>query len=211
VKIMVDKKLLEVRKEKKAQRPKFTRHAAHRKKKLGDKWRRPKGLQNKLRLGKKSRGSSVETGYRGPVAVRGLTDEGKKLLLVKTMHDVVSAEPELHALIIAGKIGDKRRLELIDEATKQGFTITNLDVKTTKERITATLSARTKVRDERSSKKLTQQKDLEAKAKKAEADKKDEAEKEKAKANEESAVDAIEKKVQEKKEQDKILTKKDDN
>lgn len=201
---MTDKKLLEVRKEKKAQRPKFSRHAAHRKKKLDTNWRRPRGLHNKLRLGKKSRGSAVETGYRGPAAVRGLTDEGKKLLLVKTTKDILAAEPEVHALIIAGKLGDKRRLELIEEATKQGFIITNLDVKATKERITGALSKRTKERTERSSKKDARQKDLEVKAKKAEAEKKAE----EAKAKEETVEGSVEKKVQEKKEQDKVLTKK---
>ncbi len=202
---MADKKLLETRKTKKKERPSFPRHGAHRKKKLGDKWRRPKGLQNKLRLKKKSRGSKVSTGYRGPAAVRGLTDEGKKLLLVANKHDIMAAEPELHALIIAGKIGDKRRLELIEEASSQGFTITNLDVKATKERITKKLAERTKARDERSSKKQEQQKDLEAKAKKAEAEKQAEE-----KAKQASTEDAAEKKLQEKKEQDKILTKKED-
>ena len=111
------KKLLALRKEQKSRQPTFTRHASYRKKKLADGvWRRPKGLHNKLRLRKKSRGHAVKVGYRGPVAVRGLTASGKKPFLVHTKNEIHTAESEVHALIIA-KVGDRRRLELLKEST----------------------------------------------------------------------------------------------
>lgn len=196
--LMVDKKLLKDREEKKARTPTFKRHAAHRKKKLGEKWRKPKGLHNKLRLNKKSRGTRVRIGYRVSEKVRGLSKSGKKQLVVSTKKELMAAEPEMHAIIIAGTVGDKRRLELLEEATKQGFEILNLDAKQKTDAIKERLSKRVSTRKERTTKKEAREKE----AKKKE---------EKAKKAEETELSDDEKKVQEKKEQDKILTQKSQN
>ncbi len=183
------KKELEQRKEQKAKKPGFSRHASHRKPKLADNWRRPKGLQNKLRLNKKSRGPRVSTGYRTPVLVRGRAQSGRKELVIRTKEELLSAEPETHALII-GRVGNKRRLELLEEAKKQGFEILNHDV----EKRVSEIKEDVKTRGTKSA----------ARAKKREAlEKAKEAKSETKKAKVEVS------KEEQKKAQDKVLTKGD--
>lgn len=203
-------RLLAVRKEKKAKTPTFTRHASHRKKKLKDGvWRKPKGLQNKLRLRKKSRGVAVKDGYRTPVAVRGLATSGKKQFLVRTQADLLNAEPEVHAIIIA-RVGDRRRVELLKEATTQGFEILNLDAKTRTEKISADATARSKKRDERVSKRKTLEDAAKKSAEKKAAKKAEAAKKTAAKTATKTPKKTVTtEKAEEKKKQDKILTKKD--
>jgi large subunit ribosomal protein L32e len=207
-------KLLAVRKEKKAKTPKFTRHASHRKKRLKDGvWRKPKGLQNKLRLRKKSRGAAVKDGYRTPVKVRGLSTSGKKQFLVRTKADLLNAEPEVHAVIIA-RVGDRRRVELLKEAEENGFEILNLDAKARTAKIAADASARSKKRDARVSKRkaledAAQKKEkaaADAKAKKAAATAAKTATKT---AKKTAGADETTDAKAEKKKQDKVLTKKD--
>jgi len=180
------KKELEQRKEQQARKPGFSRHASHRKARLPDNWRRPKGLQNKLRLNKKSRGPSVSTGYRTPVLVRGRSESGKKEALVYTKNDILNLEPESHALIIA-RVGNKRRVELLEEAKKQGFEVLNHDVEKRVTEIKKEVETRGSKSAARAKKREALEKAKETKGKKAE----------KAEVSKE----------EQKKAQDKVLTK----
>lgn len=191
-------RLLDVRKEKKSSQPTFVRHAATRKKRLEEKWRSPRGLHNKLRLHWKSRGANVDTGYRSPALVRGLTRAGKIPLLVSTKRQLLTAEPETHDIILASGLGDRKRLLLIEEATKQGFTIINMDAQKRAAAIKAAVADRAKARSARSQRKSAREKELEAKAAKAEA-----------KKAEETLLSDDEKRKQELQEQQKVLTSKE--
>ena len=177
-------------------KPRFVRHAAHRKKKLAEVWRKPKGLQNKLRLNKKSRGVRVSSGYRSPTSTRGLVS-GKKQALVYTKEDLFQYEPDVHAITV-GKTGNKRRLELLEEAKKQGFIVLNHDVEKKTTEIKESVKERSSTRKEREEKRKAQEKAAQEAAKKES--------KAQEKVKETSAED--EKKA-EKKEQEKILTKKE--
>lgn len=202
------KELLEKRKAQKAKKPTFVRHAAHRKPSLQDgKWRKPKGLHNKLRDNRKSRGTPISDGWRSPVAVRYLSRSGKNQVVVKTLAQIKDAKPKTDALII-GAVGNKRRLELLEEATKAGFEIQNHDAPKRIAKIKETLATRGKKRNARVSKR-------DAQAKSAAAAKEKKVAKADAKASEQSQADGTsdkdskEAKAAVKKEQDKILTQKD--
>lgn len=166
------KKELEQRKEQQARKPGFSRHASHRKPKLADNWRRPKGLHNKLRLNKKSRGPRVSNGYRTPVLVRGRSDSGKKSVVVHTKDDILNVEPETHALIIA-RVGNRRRVELLEEAKKQGFEVLNHDVEKRVTEIKKEVETRGSKSAARAKKReaLAKAKETKAEAKKAEVSK----------------------------------------
>jgi len=201
--LMAEKKLLEVRAQKKAANPRFSRHAAHRKKRLANNWRSPRGLHNKLRLHKKSRGANVSTGYRGPVLVRGLTASGKKSIVVSTLAELTHLEPDTHAIIVSGKIGNKKRLAIIDESTKHKFEIVNLDAKAKTEKIKAETQERALERKERTAKQTAKEKAA------AEKEQKESEKAAKKTAVKKTAAKTDEEKLAEKQEQDKILTKKD--
>lgn len=188
------KRLLEIKKEKKAKQPKFIRHAAHRKPGLEEKWRKPKGLHNKLGDNKRGHGRQVNDGFRSPAAVRDLSKNGKKIFLINNKKDLQIAEPEIHDIIISGTLGNKKRLEIVEEAKKEGFTILNLNVDKKIAEIKDAVTKRSKIKTERETKKVELKKAAEKKATKKTVKK-------------EKTAD--EKKKEELKEQNKILTKKE--
>jgi len=192
--------LLAVRAEKKAKQPKFVRHAWHRKIRLNDgTWRRPRGLHNKMRLRWKSRGDPVEIGWRSPSEVRGLSKDGKKIHLVSSLRDMNTLEPEIHALVLASSIGNKKRLVIMEEAKKQGFKILNIDVQKRVAAIKADVAGRAKKRTELKEKKSVRDKAISEKA----------AAKEKQDAEKKDELTEEEKRKAELQEQQKVLTQKE--
>ena len=67
------KELLDKRKALKKKKPVFTRQDAHKKKKVGWKWRKPKGSDSKMRVGKKGYKRSVRPGWGSPACGRART------------------------------------------------------------------------------------------------------------------------------------------
>ena len=63
-------------------RPAFKRQNWFRYKRLGDKWRRPRGIHSKMRRHFKYRIPVVRSGFRGPASVRGLHPSGFEEVLV---------------------------------------------------------------------------------------------------------------------------------
>lgn len=194
------KQLLEIRNKLKAKMPKFIRHDAHKKKRVGSGWRRPKGHQNKLRLHLKGYGRNRSTGFGSPKVVSGLSREGLKQNIVHNSTELASLNPKSDGIIVARTLGDRKRSTIIKEASDKGFTLLNLTVEkfTKKQEEKATIKSEHK-------KTLDKRKQEKSAAKKREEKKKAEA-KEKGSAKTELSVE--EKKAKEKKEQDKVLTKK---
>ena len=57
-------------------RPTFKRQNWFRYKRLGEKWRRPRGIHSKMRRHFKYRIPVAQVGFRGPASVRGLHPSG---------------------------------------------------------------------------------------------------------------------------------------
>ena len=70
------KKLIILRKAMKAKKPSFIRQDSHKKKRVGLAWRKPKGLQSKMRLSIKGYRKTANPGYGSPKLVAGLSKEG---------------------------------------------------------------------------------------------------------------------------------------
>ena len=66
------KKLLEVRKTIKSRKPDFKQQNFGKKKKIADRWKRPRGIQSKMRHRFKGYPIMVSKGWRSPAEVRGL-------------------------------------------------------------------------------------------------------------------------------------------
>ncbi|MBR9690091.1 hypothetical protein GOV08_00210, partial [Candidatus Woesearchaeota archaeon] len=119
------KKLLELKKKIKAKTPKFKRTDVHKKPKLKKTgWRKPKGIHNKMRLNLRGYNKVVKKGYGTPKKVKGLDKDEKKTVVISSVKELGNVKKE-DKILIASSIGSKKRLEIIDAATKQKVTIAN--------------------------------------------------------------------------------------
>lgn len=183
------KELLEIRKQIKSRKPDFVRQDVHKQKKLGRKWRRPKGLHSKIRLNLKGRGKNVSAGYRSPKNVRHLHKSGLWQCIIKSSRDFEGLDAKKSCLIISSSLGNRKRVIILKQAKERGFNV--LNIKNPDEYV----------------KKIEDIMVLKRKAKKEKKEKETKTEKKKEKLTEK--VEEEKKKEIEKKERDKILTKKD--
>jgi large subunit ribosomal protein L32e len=188
------KNLLKLRKKIKGKKPTFIRQDAHKKKKLGRKWRKPKGLHSKLRLKFKGHHKPVSKGFGSPKKVRGTDRQGLKIIVVNSIKDIEKIKDN-ESIIIAKRIGAKKKIELLKSANEKGVTISN--IKNVEEYIKQ-LEAKLKERKEKREKALKERKE-----------KKKSVKEKKEKEGLAKKISEEEKKKEEKKEKDKILTKKD--
>ncbi len=119
------KKALNMRKRIKKAKPKFKRQELGRQPLLKDTWRRPRGRHSKLRVGEKARGKKPSIGYGSPKNVRGLNRQGYKEILVSNIKELEDINPKEEMIIISGKVGRKKRFEILETATKMGIKVSN--------------------------------------------------------------------------------------
>ena len=106
-------------------RPKFKRQNWFRYKRLGDKWRRPRGIHSKMRRHFKYRISVVQPGFRGPANVRGLHPSGFEEVRIHTPKEVDNVDPKTQAIRIARTVGDKKREVIVKKADELGIRVFN--------------------------------------------------------------------------------------
>ncbi len=109
----------------KLKRPKFVRQESWRYIRLKPNWRKPKGKDSKMRLQVKGWPPLVKVGYRTPRTYRGLHPSGYKEVLVYRPDDLEGLNPEVHAVRIAGSVGMRKRLVILEEAEKLGLKVLN--------------------------------------------------------------------------------------
>lgn len=105
--------------------PKFVRQESWRYKRLETGWRKPKGIDSKMRLKRKGYPVSPTVGYRTPKDIRGLHPSGLNEVLVYRVEDLKGLNPNIHAVRIAHQVGLRKRMEIEDEAKKFGLKILN--------------------------------------------------------------------------------------
>ena len=101
--------MIDVRKRIKSKKPTFTRQDAHKIKGISNTWRRPKGLQSKVRLSKKGYVRKPSQGFRSPNLVRGLNNKGLKEVLISNIKDFSSMDKNSVA-VISSTVGKKKKL-----------------------------------------------------------------------------------------------------
>lgn len=120
------RRLLRLRRRIARREPAFVRIDQWRYKRIEDSgWRRPRGLDNKIRQQRKGWPPRVKPGYRKPAAVRGLHPTGFVEVLVRRPQDLDVLDPKVHAVRIASAVGLKKRLEIVKVAGERGFLVLN--------------------------------------------------------------------------------------
>ena len=123
--MVTDPRLLKLREELKRRRPRFVRCESWRYKRLKEAWRKPKGIDNKMRLQVKGWPKLVKVGYRGPKEVRGLHPSGLRDVLVHNVEELKKLDPSRDGARIASGVGRKKRMEIVAMAKKLGIRVFN--------------------------------------------------------------------------------------
>ncbi len=190
-----NKMTLEQRNALKRKKPTFTRSDSHKKKRLKGKWRRPRGIQSKVRLKKKGYVRSVEIGWGSPKDAKHLTRDGFQEVMVYNISDLEGITDK-QGIVIASSVGARKKIEILKIAIEKKFKVIN---------VKDPAGFINKVEEKISSKKQEKKKKEEIKEKKTKEKKKKAEEK---KEDISDKVDEEEKKEQEKKDKDKMLIKK---
>ncbi len=122
-----EKRLLNIRKERKRKKPVFLRYLWWKFPKFKNQytWRKPKGNDNKMRLHWKGYPDVVSIGYRSPKEVRGLHASGYEVAVVYNVRDLDTIDPQRQAIYIARTVGLKKRLEILKKARELGIKVLN--------------------------------------------------------------------------------------
>jgi large subunit ribosomal protein L32e len=124
--VATTEKILQLRKRAKMKKPSFARQESWRYKRLKESWRRPRGLDNKMRRKIKGWPPTVSVGYRGPKAARGLHPSGYREILVYNIEGLKKIDSKTQAARIAHTVGKRKRARILVEARKKKIIILNL-------------------------------------------------------------------------------------
>ena len=118
-------RLLRIRRTISRRRPKFVRQESWRYVRVKENWRRPRGIDSKMRLKLKSRPALVSIGYGSPRKVRGLHPSGKREVLVHNVEELERINPEVEVARIAHTVGLRKRIQILEKAKDLGITVLN--------------------------------------------------------------------------------------
>ena len=148
---MTDKKtLLELRSKMTKKRPLFSRKDNNKKARIEDNvWRKARGCDNKQRLKKKGHKKTPRMGFRGPALVRGLHVSGLEQVIVHNKEELHKLNHKEQGVLVSGKTGNRKKVEIIAEAKKLGLTILNMNPDKKVEKIHTQLKLRKEQRAHR--------------------------------------------------------------
>jgi len=159
-------------------------------------------LQSKMRHRFKGYPIMISKGWRSPADVRGLDNKGNETVLIHSLSELDKVSKH-QTIIIAGTVGNKKRLAIIEKAEELKIPVVNIKVDKFKSKIVAEKAQKEKAKVEKTEKKKKTIEDSLKKAEKKEKDKK------KAESEEKSEEQKEEEQKAEKKEKDDVLIHKD--
>ncbi|KAF3914782.1 hypothetical protein ABW20_dc0101202 [Dactylellina cionopaga] len=111
----------------KKHKKRFNRHQSDRFMCVNPSWRKPKGIDNRVRRRFKGQAAMPKIGYGSNKKTRHMTPSGHKAFLVHNVNDVDLLLMHNHtfAAEISHAVSSRKRIEIIAKAKKMGVKVTN--------------------------------------------------------------------------------------
>jgi large subunit ribosomal protein L32e len=106
-------------------KPAFNRQESWRYKRVKPAWRRARGVTSKMRKEEAGWPAKVKVGYGTAAATRGLHPRGLQERLIHRLSELEGLDPKIHIIRISARVGERKRLTLLDELRQRKFHIAN--------------------------------------------------------------------------------------
>jgi len=107
--------------------PQFLPQIFGRKKRITHRWRKPRGIDSKKRVGKQYMGAVPGIGWKAKKSTRGLHPSGLKEILVYNPQQLEGASNVV--IRIAASVGQRKRNIIVEKANNLGLRVLNAKVK----------------------------------------------------------------------------------
>jgi large subunit ribosomal protein L32e len=111
--------------ERKKRMPKFRRQEWFRFKRLGEKWRIPRGRDSKMRIRRSGKPAMPSIGYRSSKLVRGLHPSGLTEVMVSSPKGIERVNPSKQVVRIASSVGILKREKILTRAKELRIRVLN--------------------------------------------------------------------------------------
>ena len=102
----------------------YNRQELHKMKKLGDRWKKPRGTDSNKRRKMKKRGAVPEAGHRAARSVRFSHPSGFFEVVIANVKELENVGKE-YAVRIQGTVGKRKKIAISEAASKQGLKVLN--------------------------------------------------------------------------------------
>ncbi len=106
-------------------KPAFNRTESWRYKRVKPAWRRARGVTSKIRKEESGWPAKVKVGYGTAAATRGLHPRGLQERRIHRLSELEGLDPKIHIIRISARVGERKRLTLLDELRRRNFHIAN--------------------------------------------------------------------------------------
>jgi len=106
-------------------KPAFVRQESWRYKRVKPAWRRARGVTSKMRKEESGWPAKVKVGYGTAAATRGLHPRGLQEHLIHRISELEGLDAKIHIIRISARVGERKRLALLDEIRHRNFHIAN--------------------------------------------------------------------------------------